>query len=208
MARPVKDASERLSKRLPHARCSEHDYAVVSANAKFAQMSLSKYVVRMARDGQVVVVRSDTQNDYLPFEKAFTYRLKNQTGKWLNTLAHRANATGELPSALWDCLKEVEHLLDTLIFTMQMYKDFAEKPSEQGRQDNVIDNHSIQSTVSVAFVFQITAMKKNLTQLGNIAKVREIEPRELGACQRQVDQLLFLISPFIKTSVYDPTGNE
>lgn len=208
MARPVKDIAERLSKRLPHARCTEHDYAVVSANAKFAQMSMSQYVLRMARDGQVVVVRSDTQNDYLPFEKAFTKRLKNQTGKWLNSIAHRANATGEFPSALWDCLKEVEQVLDHLFFNMQVYKEFAESTTGQSKGDNVNDNHSVQSTASVEFVYQITAMKNNLTQLGNIAKVRQIEPLELWSCQKKVNELLFLIFPFIKQPSYDPTGNE
>ena len=80
MARPLKNESARLTRRLPHIRCTEDEYAAVQRRAEQAGVNLSVYVRDMALNGAVNV----TQERRLDFKTADQLRrlaiLQRQVG--------------------------------------------------------------------------------------------------------------------------------
>ena len=60
MARPRKDDSEKLTRRLPHVRCTEGEYARIVSKAAQAGLTQSEYIRRMALHGKVIVRQGKT----------------------------------------------------------------------------------------------------------------------------------------------------
>ena len=60
MARPRKSDAEKLTRRLPHVRCTEGEYARIVSKAAQAGLTQSEYIRRMALDGQVVIRQGKT----------------------------------------------------------------------------------------------------------------------------------------------------
>lgn len=106
MARPKKQPSEKLSRRLPHIRCTESEYASIQAKASQAGMTLSSYVRQAALSGQVVVKES-TEDELL-------WQVR-KIGTNLNQLTKRAHQTGVFPRGLEDTLEAVEHVFVQLL---------------------------------------------------------------------------------------------
>lgn len=110
MARPKKPDAEKLTRRLPHIRCTEAEYELVSSRAEKAGLSLSEYVRRMALDGEVTIREEH-------FEFAFIHELK-KIGVNINQQTRIANATGEMPpelKRLWGKLEKIlDHILETI----------------------------------------------------------------------------------------------
>ena len=93
MARPLKNESARLTRRLPHIRCTEDEYAAVQRRAEQAGVNLSVYVRDMALNGAVNV----TQERRLDFKTADQLR---RIGVNLNQQTKVFNATGVMLSLI------------------------------------------------------------------------------------------------------------
>lgn len=107
MARPKKKASDKLTSRLPHIRCTGGDLTTIQEKAKRASMSVSDYVRHMALTGNVKV-----EEPIIDFE---TLTQIKRIGVNLNQLTKVANSTGELPEELRHVYWKVETVLDHII---------------------------------------------------------------------------------------------
>ncbi len=107
MARPKKTSAEKLTRRLPHVRCTESEHAAITARAAQTGLSVSEFVRRMALDGQVVV--EESQYDFHTVDQL------RRIGINLNQLTKVANSTGEVSPALDTVCGKLETILDHFI---------------------------------------------------------------------------------------------
>lgn len=187
MARPTKPDTEKALSRFD-IRLKNSAKARIKARAKETGFSMTDFFVSMALNGEVVV----NDNRESVFELALIRQLQ-QVGQWLNkSFTHRANMTGDLPQALASCLRQVEQILDYVILTLKFhdeYLDFAK--AEDEKNDRL---RSYPPSISQDLGFQLSLLDNNLTQLHNIATIRDIYPRELAVCIKKLNSVLKGIS--------------
>ena len=191
MARPLKNKSELLAKRLPHIRCTASDHALIVGYAKDHKMSVSDYMRQMALNGGQVVLQDNNRPQSNSFELALVDYLKNDIGKRLNTLAHRANSTGILPQRLQDCLRALIPILDYTLLSVRLCDNFTKRVPSNQSNDNF----------NADLIFQIQRIDTNLIQLQNIATVKETDIKDLSICLEKTETLL-------DRFVYTQTFNE
>ncbi len=107
MARPRKEAAEKLTSRLPHIRCSERDLSRIQSKADQAGLSLSAYVRRMALDGEIIVRQARTDFELSHQLKRIGVNLNQQTAKF--------HATGQAPKGLDSLWSKLETVLDQML---------------------------------------------------------------------------------------------
>ena len=107
MARPKKDISEKLTRRLPHMRCTESEYASIQARAAQTGKSMSAYVREMALKGKIVIKESKADFDLI--------QELNRIGINLNQLTRKANIHDEFPEGLEDVFSSLQEVLDKLL---------------------------------------------------------------------------------------------
>jgi hypothetical protein len=173
----------------PPIRCSEEDKALVADKAKKAGMSLSKYMRLRALEYDIVV----NDNSQSQLEYAFLKHLKTDIGTPLNTIAHRANKTGELPRNLENILHALELCLDHLVFSVKLF-------DEQKEENKVI------CPFEFGLEYQLNRIGNNLFQLMNIAQLRDIKPGILLRCWEKTSYLLDRILASLKLSDHGTTG--
>ena len=189
MARPKKDIADKFTSRFPTTQCTDEQLASFQRNAKQVSMSMSEYTRQMLASGQVIL-KANNRPQSNSFELALVHYLKHDIGKWLNTLAHRANSTGILPQRLQDCLRALIPILDHVLLSVRLCDNFSQV---QGKQSNDNFNDDL--------IFQIQRIDTNLIQLSNIATVKETEIKDLSICLEKTETLL-------DRFVYTQTFNE
>ena len=107
MARPKKKETEKLTRRLPHVRCTDGDYATIQSKAAQAGLSQSEYIRRMARDGQIIIRKSAT-------DFALADQLR-RLGVNINQQTRKLHATGEVPEELRRLWMKLETALDHVL---------------------------------------------------------------------------------------------
>lgn len=109
MARPLKNDEEKLTRRLPHIRCTEGEYAAFLSKAAQAGMSLSEYVRQMAMNGKIVI-----QQSKFDFELADQLR---RIGVNINQQTRRLNMSGRVSPELRSLWAKLETILDQILET-------------------------------------------------------------------------------------------
>lgn len=107
MPRPKKAPAEKLTRRLPHVRCTQSEHDMIKAKAAQTGLALSEFVRRMTLDGQVTVQQS-------PYDFHTVDQLR-RIGINLNQIARVANSTGEVSPALETVCGKLETILDNFI---------------------------------------------------------------------------------------------
>lgn len=107
MARPKKKAAEKYAKQLPPVRCTESEYAGISARAAQASMTITAFMRQMALTGQVTV--QESQVDF-----ALIQQLKG-IGNNLNQLTRKAHVRDEFPEGLQDVFDRLQDVFDQLL---------------------------------------------------------------------------------------------
>ena len=107
MARPKKNTAEKLTRRLPHIRCTENEYASIQARAAQTSMTMSEYVRRMALSGQVIVQENQTDFELIQQLKAI--------GNNLNQLTRKAHVREEYPEGLPEVFERLQLVFDKLL---------------------------------------------------------------------------------------------
>ena len=108
MARPRKKEAEKLTRRLPHVRCTEGEYARIVSRAAQAGLTQSEYVRRMALDGEVVIRQSTSD-----FEVANQLRRIGVNINQAMRSFHQSDR--EVPEIVGRVYAKLETLLDQIL---------------------------------------------------------------------------------------------
>ena len=186
MARRTK-GEEKYNDRL-YLRCMSEQKARIKTKATQSGLNTNSFALEMLLNGEVVV----NDNSISFFELSLIHQLQS-VGQWLNkSFTHRANITGDISNEISNCLREVERLLNYVSFSLKMYDEYVwfckGEDSEEGKE------YKYPLAIHPKLAFQLHGLDNNLTQLNNIAKLRDIRPRELSVCIEKVSILLNRIS--------------
>ena len=110
MARPLKNDAEKFTRRLPHIRCTEGEYAALLGKAAQAGLSLSEYVRQMAMNGKIIVRQSKV--DFTLVDQL------RRVGVNLNQQTRRMNLGGTVAPELRTLWEKLDKLLDQIIETV------------------------------------------------------------------------------------------
>lgn len=171
-----------------YLRCMKAQKARIKTKAKAAGFSANSFVLKMALHGEVVV----NDNSLSFFEQSLIHEFR-RVGQWLNkSFTHRANITGDISNELSDCLRQVERLLNYVSFSMRLHDEYVSFCKEEDLEKDRAQNYPL--AIHPKLAFQLYGLDNNLSQLNNIAILRDIRPHELSACLKKVTLLLNRIS--------------